>query len=96
MHEDEEPFPGYVNRLSKMTKLNDNIREMNKANGTATAPLFHMYGIRTDPSKSKKRREDSHRFEMFRESESHGDQVHFKDKVMARVGQAVGRYFVKM
>ena len=79
----QEPFPGYVNKIEELTKLNNGIMNMNRSNG-AKAPHQHMFGIFGD----------HHRFSDWRESEKMGDQLHLSNKKMVKLGENVVKYFM--
>ena len=78
------PFPGYVNKIEEVTKVNHAIQDMNNVNGVKP-PHLHMFGIRGD----------RHRFSDWRQTEEMGDQMHLVNKKMVTMGESIVKYFQK-
>ena len=91
----EEP-PNYNNRLLEIASINGWISDFNRKNGMSGPPCFQVWGTRT----SRKILEDgsswpmkTHRWNEWRVMDKKEDMLHLNDKMRARMGQAVVKYF---
>ena len=84
--------PGYHNRLQELQYNNQWIKEFNTGHNVTGVPSFQTWGTRSWTDWSGQVRK-THRWGEWRGSEPDADKLHLSDKMRAKMGKSVVKYF---
>ena len=84
--------PGYHNRLQELQYINQWIKEFNTGNNVTGVPSFQAWGTRSWTDWSGQVRK-THRWGEWRASEPDADKLHLSDKMRAKMGKQVVKFF---
>ena len=87
--------PGYVNRWDEFKNINEWIKTFNTRNGIRQVPAFDHFGTRACRKKVGHQFVEfkTHRWNLWRASESKEDKLHLVDKERVRMGQYILKFF---